>query len=355
MGAIQLFRAMQGIETTPVSNDLIFTIDPAFNGLFEVSLEVSAAPVPEWYIKDATSGQILFFTGQSISEDLAQVAIDNSLDPSTLVVTPVLPDFSTVNVFKYNEPGSATILASGIINLSLLTGIQDYSVNSTSGLTEVIFPTSSVNVTSLIFIATSTITGVDISGLSNIGLLVPTTGNAILRIWDIHPNLIAFPVISNYVSLALDAPSGEVSGAIDLSNLTGIDYVLIESVRFASVDPYTGPITWPVNIHPLRLIGTSGETSIGFIDLSTLSSGFTSINNGIYSFGMMGLSAAQVNEMLVALDNSSVGGFTGRIIRFNNNVIWGSANAAPDGSSGGFNGAAAKASLQGKGFTVSTN
>jgi len=58
-------------------------------------------------------------------------------------------------------------------------------------------------------------------------------------------------------------------------------------------------------------------------------------------------SAAEVNEMLVKYDTISVGSFVGRTIQISNNAI-------PDSTSGGFDGVAAVASLQAKGFTVTT-
>ena len=60
------------------------------------------------------------------------------------------------------------------------------------------------------------------------------------------------------------------------------------------------------------------------------------------------LTAAEVNQILVDLDSISSGGYTGRSIDIRTNT-------APDTTSGGYNGAAAKTSLQSKGFTVNTD
>lgn len=61
------------------------------------------------------------------------------------------------------------------------------------------------------------------------------------------------------------------------------------------------------------------------------------------------MTAAVVNKILADLDAISVAGYTSRSITINGT------NAAPDSSSGGFDGLAAKASLQAKAFTVNTN
>jgi hypothetical protein len=60
-----------------------------------------------------------------------------------------------------------------------------------------------------------------------------------------------------------------------------------------------------------------------------------------------GWSASIVNQVLAAIDGISASGFASRIIYI------GGTNADPDTTSGGFNGVAARTSLQAKNFTVS--
>lgn len=67
-----------------------------------------------------------------------------------------------------------------------------------------------------------------------------------------------------------------------------------------------------------------------------------------FSNASPGLTAAQVNQALVELDAIMTGSFTGTV------TLTGS-NAAPDTTSGGYNGTAAKASIIGKGRTVTSN
>jgi hypothetical protein len=58
-------------------------------------------------------------------------------------------------------------------------------------------------------------------------------------------------------------------------------------------------------------------------------------------------SAAIVNQVLAAIDGISASGFASRVINI------GGTNTDPDTTSGGFNGVAARTSLQTKTFTVS--
>jgi uncharacterized protein (TIGR02145 family) len=74
----------------------------------------------------------------------------------------------------------------------------------------------------------------------------------------------------------------------------------------------------------------------------------TSINGSSVAVADNNWSAAQVNQFLHELDSVSVGGFTGRSVSIGGN------NSDPDSSSGGYDGLAAKSSLEVKGFTVNT-
>jgi hypothetical protein len=72
----------------------------------------------------------------------------------------------------------------------------------------------------------------------------------------------------------------------------------------------------------------------------------TGIINLSWQFQNNGWLAARVNQVLAAIDGISVTGFSGRSINI------GGTNTDPDTTSGGFNGVAARTSLQGKSFTV---
>ena len=87
---------------------------------------------------------------------------------------------------------------------------------------------------------------------------------------------------------------------------------------------------------------------LGYVDFTPFS-GLTNVNGCTVTLSSNNMTAGEVNHILVDLDSISVGGYTGRVI-----LISGT-NAAPDGSSGGFDGLTAKSNLITKGFTVTTN
>lgn len=69
-------------------------------------------------------------------------------------------------------------------------------------------------------------------------------------------------------------------------------------------------------------------------------------NNSTLLINNNNMSVADVNHILYDLDSTSASGYTGRVINI------GGTNADPDSSSGGYDGLAAKAALEGKGFTI---
>lgn len=87
---------------------------------------------------------------------------------------------------------------------------------------------------------------------------------------------------------------------------------------------------------------------LGYVDFTPFSS-MTNINSCQVYLQNNNMTVGEVNHILTDLDVISVGGYTGRIINISGT------NAAPDGSSGGFDGLTAKSNLITKGFTVTTN
>lgn len=100
----------------------------------------------------------------------------------------------------------------------------------------------------------------------------------------------------------------------------------------------------PANI-PIKTLTLDDNGSLGYINLSSRTE-LLKITSGNYDFSGNNLTAAEVNHYLVDLDSIATSGYSYRRIDIAGN------NAPPDNSSGGYDGLAAKASLQGKGFTV---
>lgn len=87
-----------------------------------------------------------------------------------------------------------------------------------------------------------------------------------------------------------------------------------------------------------------------YIDVFGLPNGFNSINNCFMLFNGSALPTSVVNKILYDINSKSVSGYSNRILALNSGT-----NAAPDTTSGGYDGLAAKAALIAKGISVSTN
>lgn len=141
------------------------------------------------------------------------------------------------------------------------------------------------------------------------------------------------------------------TGAIDLSGFAGIEgnfcTLNARDTLATSVIFPTGNGTFSqISVYPNTLPSSSGqctEINLTAVPLATEKDGFTlqMQNNG--------MTAAQVNKILVDLDTNATSGFTGRSIQLSGT------NSAPDGTSGGLDGVTAKDNLITKNFTVTTS
>ena len=138
---------------------------------------------------------------------------------------------------------------------------------------------------------------------------------------------------------------------LDLSNITMEQLSSINRLNVSECPNLTSLLI-PTCTVKLRTLNISDNPSLGYVDLSSYSNlttgSGTSLYHATYTLTGNGMTVAEVNKTLVDLDSNAVGGYTYRYIDISN-------NAAPDSSSGGYDGLAAKASLQAKGFTVTTD
>jgi hypothetical protein len=156
-------------------------------------------------------------------------------------------------------------------------------------------------------------------------------------------------------------------GSDDIQHFT-ID--LCDSLTEVVIDKNINPsITFGVNNCPsltgLTITGGNSSASpryfdfsscpnLGYVDVVGLfpnltnRSGSSSSNFNSYRFNDNNYDVATVNKILYDLDSISSSGYSHR------RIFIGGTNAAPDSSSGGYNGTAAKSSLESKGFIVST-
>lgn len=269
----------------------------------------------------------------------------------------------------------------GTLDLSMLTGLGGLvQLQNNSNLDGILFPTSSQSITSLLLTSLALTGTLDLSGLTGLGGVIqlqvnasltgitcpassasvtnfqanlcdltgtldvsPMTGlGGLFQVQD-NPNLsgITFPSVSNSFT-TINAKACGLTGTIDVSGLTGIS----ETFQLYSNSGLTS-VTFPSTTNTFGNFWIY-SCSLGHVDLTPMTN-LTEVNNVNIRFENNGMTAAEVNEMLVDLDGMATGGFTGRSINISGT------NAAPDSSSGGFDGSAAKTSLIGKSFTVTTS
>lgn len=114
----------------------------------------------------------------------------------------------------------------------------------------------------------------------------------------------------------------------------------VDSLEYMRLDPRM-KLSW------LRMTGSQ----IGYIDIFVNDAdSITHRHDTRINLDAMYLTAAEVNQYLYDLDQIAIAGYNNRKIYLN-----GAGNAAPDATSGGYDGTAAKNSLVSKGFTVYTN
>jgi hypothetical protein len=126
----------------------------------------------------------------------------------------------------------------------------------------------------------------------------------------------------------LDLSNVPVYGTMEIYNMTGLT-----GITFKSSGNY--------RIAGFKLYGNN----LGYVNFA--GKGFVfDANNCFLQLQNNNMSVDVVNHILSDLDSIAVAGYTGRVINI------GGSNADPDNSSGGYDGLAAKAALEGKGFTV---
>lgn len=219
-------------------------------------------------------------------------------------------------------------LSGGVRNLQLqnnanLTGLT-LAATITQPADGIVFRVEDCNLTGAL----------DLSAMVRLGGIVWLNNN---------PNLTGVTFPSSTVQINdLDLSGCGLTGTIDVSPLN-----LASEVSFQNNTVLTA-ITNPSNSNTFSVYTCSGCSALGFVDMTPLSGLFdsASCNSNFFNCGM---TAAEVNEMLVDYDTNSSGAISGRILTLTGT------NAAPDATSGGFDGLAAKASLISKGYTVNTN
>ena len=207
------------------------------------------------------------------------------------------PTTATRKVKLYGK-GPCTITSVNLYNDSLV-GVVDLSHSAFSSLTSVDLSSNSL-LTSVLFPAS-------ISGILN-NLSIYYTGIVGTLDLSMFTNFTSTASLSLYSNLSL-------TGVTFAGSVSGI----------------------------LKYLYMYANSNFGYVNLSNLN---TSLSYLQWILNNNGWNAAIVNQTLSVIDSISVSGFLGQ------KIYIGGTNAAPDSSSGGFDGIAAKNSLIAKGFTV---
>lgn len=251
----------------------------------------------------------------------------------------------------------------------------DIKIYSNSLLTSVTFASSGNTICSVVqMMANPVLTGLDFSNVplteqlwvrDNIimsSLVFAASGNGKLTDFLFYNCNIGTLDLSNMPisGTFLGYGNGMTSITFATSGNTTVSNLSLNGNSFTTID-FTN--VWLNNVNTI-----SGMPSLTSIIIGTVNGNIGTFNHsnnnlGVVNYGNIGwninnasllafsngMTAAEVNEILVGIDTVATSGFTGRSIN-----IAGS-NAAPDSSSGGFNGTAAVASLISKGFSMTTS
>jgi hypothetical protein len=227
------------------------------------------------------------------------------------------------------------------INNNLYSGILDMSLAPVSGI---FYCYTNPNLTGIIFKSTgnSRVNDFEAYGCNITGILdlVNVPIGTIFLCYS-NPNLtnINLSLTGNTIMFLFQLNNCNLTDTLDLRNV-GIYYNFfinnnpnLTNILFKS----TGN-SYPFNF---RLY----SCNLDYINL--ISGGMVyNVNSANIDIKNNGMSAADVNHILVDIDSIAPSGYTGRIINI------GGTNADPDSSSGGYDGVAARNSLIAKGFTV---
>lgn len=359
-----------------VLQEFVFQTNSGSGDTFDPSITYTGGDTPIWEFESGHTEN-----GASISVLGSTAGLDSTTQTVTLKVVDLAQitgidigidnivgnvDFSTLT----NLTSIKTFVNSGITGYTFptLTGVIDFFSQAVTGLsgtldlTDLQFTTGGLialggnNTTDISFNTTpQTISRIDVSSTSS------HSGNLNLTMFAFAIGATTASInISNSSSITTISLHATNAGTVDsfncsTSGLTSIDLNTLNVVEFIQANDCTS-----LTSVTLGTIGLTEATSFikinnctslsSYVNLTgvSLSGGVTNID---IDFSGDALTAAAVNNMLVDLDSNLPGTAPATAnIRFN-----GGTNAAPDTTSGGFNGSAAKTSLQGKGYTVNTN
>lgn len=353
-----------------------------YSGILDLS-QITITGKLSIYSNPSLSGITFSSNANAISEFYANNCnISNTLNLSNVAIGGIFRLRYNANLtgFTFKSSGNSTVSEFTVNNCNI--GSIDLSNVPISGLFSC---ASNANLSSIVFriSGNGTVTSFNASGCNFSILDLSSLPISTSFVVTNNPNLtsITFKSSGNSKVTLLQVYSNKLTGTLDLSNvpvgsnvqvysnslLTGITFAssgnsqvafIGSSCGFTSIDFSNVPLGYTINV-----AGCSNLTSLTFagsgngtiellrvyncnMDYFNTANFSTSLNNAVWKIYNNSMTAAEVNHILVDIDSVAVDGYTGRSIDI------GGTNADPDSSSGGYDGYAAKASLEGKGFTV---
>jgi len=217
----------------------------------------------------------------------------------------------------------------GTINASGLTGFGGTILfHTNTNMTVITLPTSSQTISSFHFYNTG-LTSLDASTLTGLG------GN--LQVYNTDITSFTAPSSSVTFSIFHLYSNSSLTGTLVVSGLTGLG----GAIALQSND--LSDITFPTSAITTTALNMFSN-QLGYVDTTTM----TFSSSVPIRMENNAMTAAEVNHMLVDWDANLPGAASGSL------RIDGT-NAAPDGTSGGYDGLTAKANLIITGYTVTTN
>lgn len=191
----------------------------------------------------------------------------------------------------------------------------------------------------------SSFPNLEILSLLNTPVLSGFLNNPYLKELGLPPSYPAFTFVAVPLVEKVEVENNSSLSILDLQPLTLLDYFRAKNCSsFTTTTLYTGAGFTMSHFEVTNCNWDYANPNNYFTRTPTLSR----VNDCTIILTYNGLTVSEINKILVDIDTDAISGFTGRSIDLSN-------NSAPDSSSGGYNGTAAKASLITKGFNVITD
>jgi hypothetical protein len=319
------------VTCTPTANFGVGIAVYFASGTITIDWKDGSAP------QNFTSSTEIVHTYVSAGTYIAEISGD------ILNITQFKADNARLTNIQNFKTGALTYLS---LNNNLFTGILDLSnckigvncqlfIHTLGSVTKIILPTA--NIANGNIIRVRAYANIYLTEIENLNRF-PISGEFMIET-NTSMQIPVFSSNGNTYITYLTAYGCAFSGTLDLSNVPV--YGNMEIYNMTGLTGITFKSSGNYRIAGFKFYGNN----LGYVNFA--GKGFVfDANNCFLQLQNNNMSAEIVNHILVDLNSIALTGYTGRVINI------GGSNADPDNSSGGYDGLAAKAALEGKGFTV---